>query len=116
ISPVTTPGARALMRAAELAVTTSCVSESLSVPAMARSRAMATVPLVRDVLGRLLADEGPHARLGYWFLDWAADQLTAEERAKLGELAVGVIEVYAPLWLNPACERCPVPTGLGGHD
>ncbi len=116
ISPRTTPGSRALMRAAELAVTTSCVSESLSVPAMARSRAMATVPLVRDVLGRLLADEGTHARLGYWFLDWAVDRLTTEERAKLGELAVGAIEVYAPLWLDPACPRCPVPSGLGGHD
>jgi hypothetical protein len=116
ISPMTTPGASALVRAAELAVTTSCVSEALSVPAMARSRAMATVPLVRAVLGRLLADEGPHARLGGWFLDWAADRLTFDERTRLADLALGVIEVYAPLWLDPACARCPPPVGLGGHD
>lgn len=116
VSPLTTPGARALMRAAELAVTTSCVSETLSVPAMARSRAMATAPLVRAVLERLLADEGPHARLGYWLLEWAAERLTDEERARLAELALSTIEVYAPIWREPACGACAAPVGLGGHD
>ena len=116
VAPLTTPGARALMRAAELAVTTSCVSESLSVPAMTRSRAMATAPLVRAVLDRLVADEGPHARLGFWFLDWAADRLTDEERARLADLALGTLEVYAPLWRAPDCDACPTPVGLAGHD
>lgn len=116
ISPLTTPGARPLVRAAELAITTSCVSEALSVPAMARSRALATAPLVRAVLERLLADEGPHGRLGYWFLDWAADQLTEEERTALAELAVTTIEVYAPLWQEGECGTCSPPIGLGGHD
>jgi len=116
IAPLTTPGARALMRAAELAVATSCVSETLSVPAMARSRAMATSPLVRAVLDRLVADEGPHARLGFWFLDWAAHRLTDGERGRLAELAVATLEVYAPLWGAGACEACPTPVGLAGHD
>src|SRR5580692_1471005 len=101
IAPLATPGARALMRASELAVATSCVSETLSVPAMARSRAMATSPLVRAVLDRLVADEGPHARLGFWFLDWAADRLTDAERARLADLAMVTLEVYAPLWREP---------------
>jgi hypothetical protein len=116
VSPVTTPGARALMRAAEVAVTTSCVSEALSVPAMARSRALATHPLVAAVLERLLADEGPHARLGFWFLDWAAGSLTGEERARLADLALTTIAVYAPLWSREACDACPAPAGLAGHD
>ena len=116
IAPLATPGARPSMRAAELAVTTSCVSEALSVPAMARSRAMATVPLVKAVLDRLVADEGPHARLGFWFLDWAADRLTGDERARLAELALATLEGYAPLWREPACDACPTPTGLAGHD
>ena len=120
IAPITTPGARPLMRAAEIAVTTSCVSESLSVPAMARSRVLASEPLINGVLDRLLADEGPHARLGFWFLDWANDQLTDAERAHLARIAGETIEVYAPLWQEPetgdACESCPLPTGLGGHD
>lgn len=116
IAPVTTPGARPLMRAAEIAITTSCVSESLSVPAMARSRALADQPLVEGVLARLLADEGPHARLGFWFLDWANDQLSDDERAHLARLAARTIEVYAPLWDEDACTACPTPKGLGGHD
>ncbi len=117
IAPVTTPGVRPLMRAAEIAVTTSCVSESLSVPAMARSRALATDPLVRGVLERLLADEGPHARLGFWFLDWAIDELTDAERGELARIAVETITVYAPLWQDAVdCGTCPLPAGLGGHD
>jgi len=117
IAPIASPGARPLLAAAELAITTSCVSEALSVPAMARSRALAEEPLVRAVLDRLLEDEGPHARLGYWFLDWAAEQLDDAERAQLARLAEDTIEVYAPLWQEPAaCETCPLPRGLGGHD
>jgi hypothetical protein len=104
------------MRAAEIAVTTSCVSEALSVPAMARSATLASEPLVRAVLERLLADEGVHARLGHWFLEWAADRLTDPEREHLAELALSTIEVYRPIWRDAACESCPSPVGLGGHD
>lgn len=107
IAPVTTPGVRPLMRAAELAVTTSCVSEALSVPAMSRSRALATLPLMQAVLDRLLADEGPHARIGWWFLEWAP--LTEDEKHALAELSMSTIEVYAPLWQDASCGVC-------GHD
>ena len=106
---------RPLMKAAELAVVTSCVSESLSVPAMARSRVLASEPLCRAVLDRLLVDEGPHSRLGYWFLDWAAERLTDGERAELAATAVTTIEAYASLW-QESCDGCPPPLGLGGHD
>ncbi|MEO8705104.1 MAG: hypothetical protein ABI867_33935 [Kofleriaceae bacterium] len=116
IAPVTSVGARPIMRAAEIAITTSCVSESLSVPAMARSRALAGEPLVKAVLDRLLADEGPHARCGFWFLDWAEEDLTAAERVQLARLAEDTIEVYAPLWQDDPCDACPLPAGLGGHD
>jgi len=116
ISPRTSPGSRPLMRAAEIAVTTACVGESLSVVAMARSRALATAPLVRAVLDRLLADEGPHARVGWLFLDWASEHLDEAERARLATLAMSAIETYAPLWRESECDRCPIPIGLGGHD
>jgi hypothetical protein len=117
IAPITTEGLRPLMRAAEIAVTTSCVSESLSVPAMARSRALADEPLVKAVLERLLEDEGPHARCGFWFLEWAEEDFTDAERVHLARLAESTIEVYAPLWQEAPCETsCPLPKGLGGHD
>ncbi len=116
VSPRTTPGARALMRAAEIAVTTSCVGETLSVPALTRSRVLAKEPLVHAVLTRLLRDEGPHARIGYWFLDWATDKLTADERAHLADLALATIGTYSALWREPACSACDAAAGIGGHD
>ena len=116
IAPVATPGVRPVMRAAEIAITTSCVSESLSVPAMARSRALANEPLVKAVLDRLVLDEGHHARCGFWFLEWACDELTDTERIGLAKLAEDTIEVYAPLWRDDPCDACPLPVGLGGHD
>src|SRR5205823_9577273 len=79
-------------------------------------RALADEPLVRAVLDRLLADEGPHARLGCWFLEWAADRLTERERGALARLAEDTIAVYAPLWQDAPCGSCPLPRGLGGHD
>jgi hypothetical protein len=71
---------------------------------------------VRGVLDRLLADEGPHARVGVWFFDWAAEQLEDAERARLAELAADAIAAYAPLWQATPCETCPLPRGLAGHD
>ena len=116
IAPSATTGVRPRGAAAELAVTTSGVCEALSVPAMARSRALATEPLIRAVLDILLADEGPHAKLGDYFLAWAAPRLTDGERAGLAELALDTVEVYRPLWADAPCASCPLPAGLAGHD
>jgi hypothetical protein len=113
VSPLTTPGATPLMRAAELAVTTSCVGEALSVSALSRSLAVTEHPLVAAVLARLLADEGPHARLGAMFLAWAADRLTPGDREQLAGIALDSIAVYAPLWQSDRCTRCESPA-LGG--
>jgi hypothetical protein len=109
IAPLTTPGATPIMRAAELAVTTSCVGEALSVSALSRSLAITGVPLVAAVLGRLLADEGPHARLGATFLAWAQDRLSPGDRAQLAAIALDAIAVYAPLWQRDACTACEAP-------
>jgi hypothetical protein len=91
-----------LMRAAELAITTSCVGESLSVPALRQSLSTSNIPLLQGVLERLVKDEGPHAQLGLAFLTWASDQLTRGDREMLARIAVEAIAVYAPLWQRPA--------------
>jgi hypothetical protein len=105
ITQLTTPGAPPLFRAAELAITTSCVGESLSVPSMRRSRAHAVEGgLLHRVLDRLVRDEGPHAQLGVQFLGWAGDRLTAGDRERLGAIALDAVAVYAPLWQDPAEE------------
>lgn len=116
ISQVTSPEAdRPFLRACELAVTTSCVGEALSVPALRRSRSLAGQGLVHRVLDRLVRDEGPHAQLGMWFLEWAAPQLSRGERAWLAGVAMDAIEVYAPLWREAGGVVGGVPA-LGASD
>lgn len=107
ITQVTDAGASALMRAAELAVTTSCVGESLSVPALRESRSLVGAGLLHHVLDRLVRDEGPHAQLGVQFLAWAGDRLTAADRERLAEIALAAVAVYAPLWQQT--DRTAVP-------
>jgi hypothetical protein len=110
VSPVTTKGAPALLRAAELAIKISCVGEALSVPILTASMNGAGNELTRAVLARLLRDEGAHARIGHWFLDWAQGRLEADARARLATIALDAVAVYAPLWRATPCESCkPVP-------
>ncbi|MEZ4368349.1 MAG: ferritin-like domain-containing protein [Kofleriaceae bacterium] len=103
-------------RAVELAIVTSCVGESLSVPTLARARDTADEPLVHAVLRRLLADEPNHARIGFEILDWAAAALSPSQREALAAVAVTALRDHAALWLAPACAACPPPVGLGGLD
>lgn len=98
ITQLLDPDASPIMRAAELAITTSCVGESLSVPALRESRTLVGGGLLHAVLDRLVRDEGPHAQLGPQFLSWAGDQLTDEDRARLADIALESVAVYAPLW------------------
>ena len=113
VSPLTTAGASPVVRAAELAITTSCVGEALSVSALSRSIELTDHPLVASVLDRLLRDEGPHSRIGAWFLTWAGDRLTPADREHLAAIALEAIAVYSPLWRG-RCEACEAPADLGG--
>jgi len=106
VSPAPTPGARAILRAAEIAITTSCVGETLSLPALRHGRASTQHPLANAVIARLLADEGPHARVGFTFLAWAEDRITAGEREHLANIALDAIAAYASLWQSTDC-ACP---------
>lgn len=67
---------------AEAVVRTCCVGEGLAAPILAATRDVAATPLVRAVLARIVDDEGPHAQLGWWFLEWA--ELDDDDRAALG--------------------------------
>ena len=52
---------------------------------------------------RVLANEGPHARLGFWLLDGAAEVLTDQEQRTLAALALSTLETCAPLWQDRSC-------------
>jgi hypothetical protein len=113
VSPATTPGVSPLVRAAEIAIKTSCVGEALSISALSRSLAATEHPLVHAVIERLLSDEGAHAQLGKLFLTWAKDRLTAGDREHLAGVALAAIAVYQPMWRG-RCGSCEAPASLGG--
>jgi hypothetical protein len=116
IAPRPTADRSPRFRAAELALTSSCIGENLSLPALGRSRQTARAPLVAAVLDRIVADEGGHAMVGFEVLGWAAPGLSEPELAELAEVALTTLRACAPLWSAEACAACPPPIGLGGHD
>lgn len=88
----------AFQRANELVVHVCCVGEAFSLPMLASAYSSATHPLTRAVLERIVADEAPHGRLGWAYLEWAEDRLDDAERARLGVVAKETIDLLSPLW------------------
>jgi hypothetical protein len=87
-----------LQRANQLVVKVCCVGEAFSLPMLASAYQSAMHPLTKQVLERIVHDEAPHGRFGFLYLDWAADQLDAAERARLADVAITTIGELAPLW------------------
>jgi hypothetical protein len=87
-----------LVRAAELVVRTSCVGEVLTVPMLKTAQRASSSPLIRGVLARIARDESAHAQLGAWFLDWAGERLSGDDRAHLGRTAGAALRAFAPVF------------------
>lgn len=98
-----------LLAVAERVVRTSCVGESLTVAVLLAAKARARSSVVADVIGRIVRDEAEHAELGWTFLDWAADRLSAGDRAHLARAASHAIASFAPLFSRD----CDEPGALG---
>jgi hypothetical protein len=96
-----------LERACELALTVSCIGETLSVPLLAGPMQAAAHPLTRAVLERIVIDEAPHARLGWLVFEWAGDRLDDRERARLGRVALEALAGYRDYWRPRGPPRFP---------
>jgi hypothetical protein len=92
--------ARPLYRAAELVVRNFCVGEALSIPILRASWHAARHPLIKALLGRIVKDEAAHGQFGWFFLDWAGDELTEPERARLTAAANESIAAIAARWTS----------------
>jgi hypothetical protein len=101
-----------LVRAAELVVRTSCVGEALTLPILKKAGGDTDSPVLKTVLARILRDESSHAQLGPWFLDWACDRLSDDDRAHLGRVAGAAVRAFAPLFSG----SCGPGQGLGVLD
>lgn len=98
VVPTVDPSLPPLQRATELVVRILCVGEGLSHPILRGSMEVATNPLIRAVLRTIVAEEAPHARLGWLYLDWVASQLAPGERERLAAVARETVDHYAQLW------------------
>lgn len=93
-----TPGLTAFQRANEHVIRTCCVGEAFSVPMLATCLKSAAHPLTRAVLEQIVRDEAPHGLLGVYYLQWAADRMDDAERARLGQVTLDMLKLYAPFW------------------
>jgi hypothetical protein len=93
-SPTLTPQ----QRANELIVRTCCIGEGYSVPILAGTFRAARHPLVKEVLRRIVRDESPHARLGWLYLDWIADDLDEAEKSRLSHVALDALRSLRGYW------------------
>jgi len=92
------PSLRPLLRAADLVTRFFCVGEALSIPLLRATWKAAEHPLPRAVLGRIVKDEAAHGVFGWYFLDWAAPSLSADDREHLRQAAETAIAQVKRLW------------------
>ncbi len=78
-------------------------------PLLGGTRAAAKHSLLGAVLERIVHDEGPHAALGPWFLEWASDRLDDAERARLAGVALDALPDVAARWAD---QGAPSPDGV----
>jgi hypothetical protein len=89
-----TPGASALARASEQVVAT-LVFETFSEAVAVGSMRAATHPLLAGANALIARDEARHTRLGWLYLDWAAEGFDDAERARLGRVASRAVAMVA---------------------
>jgi hypothetical protein len=87
-----------LLIATELVVHNFCVGEALSIPLLRGSAKAAGQPLTRAVLSRIVRDEALHGSFGWSYLEWADDQLSAQDRSHLSLLAARSIYGVLRTW------------------
>ncbi|HZA50276.1 MAG TPA: ferritin-like domain-containing protein [Myxococcaceae bacterium] len=97
VIPPPSPG-RALGQAAELVVRYFCVGEAISIPLLRGTWRVATHPLVKAILGRIVKDEAAHGQFGWVFLDWALPHLDKCERQVLREAAGRTVAAIRDGW------------------
>lgn len=85
--PEVAPDLEPIEHACTLGIAVSCVGETFSLPMLAGTRAVATEPVIRAVLDRIVKDEAPHGKVGWILLDWALPQLGPDARERLARAA-----------------------------
>jgi hypothetical protein len=85
-------------RANELVLRVGCVSETLSGAVAVATMREVEHPLVQKIIEQIARDEARHTRLGWLYLEWAAEEMNDEERARLADVALHQLKKLSPIW------------------
>jgi hypothetical protein len=91
-------GASAIQHANELVLRVACVAETLSGAFAVETLSVVTHPLMSAVVERIARDESRHKRLGWLYMDWAAEDMDDAERVRLGRVATSALLRLSPVW------------------
>jgi hypothetical protein len=92
------PGLTPRERANELVLRVGCIAETMSGAIAVETMREVEHPLVTKIMERIARDEARHTRLGWLYLDWASEDMSDAERARLGAIATREIEKLSPIW------------------
>ncbi|MEO7109679.1 MAG: ferritin-like domain-containing protein, partial [Polyangiaceae bacterium] len=87
-------------RANELVLRVACISETLSGAMAVETMREVEHPLVLQIMERIARDEAKHTRLGWLYLEWATEEMSDEERLRLGEVGKKELKMLSPLWMQ----------------
>ncbi|MBL8608885.1 MAG: hypothetical protein JNL38_16285 [Myxococcales bacterium] len=90
-----------LQWANERVLRVSCVAEVLAEAAAARTFVACTEPLPRALYTSILRDEVYHKQLGALYIEWAYEDWSDEERARLGRVVADELAKFRGLWSVP---------------
>jgi hypothetical protein len=94
------------VRAALHATAFCCIQETIACAWLDDCLMRATVPMVRDALRAMLADETHHARLGYAHL--ASTRVSPRARASAGDALPHLVDRCVRSWLDPETSRLAI--------
>ncbi len=85
-------------RANELVLRVGCISETLSGAVAVATMREVEHPLVQKIIEQIARDEARHTRLGWLYLEWAAEEMSDDERARLAVVALSELQKLSPIW------------------
>jgi hypothetical protein len=85
----------------ELVVRVGCVAETLSGAVAVETLRVVDDPLIHAIVEQIARDESRHMRLGWLYLEWAAEDMEQSERERLGRVATDALLRLQPVWNRP---------------
>ena len=94
------PDLNAFQAANEYIIRICCVAETFSLPMLHSCLKTAAHPLSKAVLTQIVRDEANHGLLGFHYLKWAVPLMNQQEKERLAEAALDMLQSFSVYWRN----------------